>query len=128
MRSPEEQKLFLKKYSRKLQHASMSDTIAAATKPPYFLTPTAHFVVIVIIINGGIHNNHNSNNIVWFATFPKRVVGYFFHYVGIPILRVTFGRPYKMVACTQRAVLGCFGFATRVHLLHGGQCRPSPAS
>lgn len=75
VRSPEEQKVFLKNYSRQLQHASMSDTIAAANKNHNFLTLIDRFVVIVIIINGGIHNNHNSNNIVWFATFPKRVVG-----------------------------------------------------
>lgn len=107
----------------------MSDTITAADRTPYFITPIAPFVVIVIfIINGGIHNNHNSNNIVWFATFPNKVVGYFFHYVGILILTVTFRRPYRMAACSQRAVLGWFGFATRVHMLHGGQRRPSPAS
>lgn len=55
--------------------------LTVANKTHYFLTPTAHFAVIVIINNGGIHNNHKSNNIVWFVTFPKRVVGYFFHYV-----------------------------------------------
>lgn len=85
----------------------MSDTITAADRTPYFITPIAPFVVIVIfIINGGIHNNHNSNNIVWFATFPNKVVGYFLHYVGILILTVTFRRPYRMAACSQRAVLG----------------------